>query len=124
MAVRRFPRLRTFVPTTLVAVAPAWLKGRSRSSVAEEHQAALNKLDIEERKLDLKIRRIALFWLCVFLAIAAILIAITVWCYLEGSHETIPLVTGPLGIISGLLSALLGRKARDPPRPLEEGGVS
>jgi hypothetical protein len=103
--------------------APTWLlrrfapSGRAESpahaAIDDEHEAALRQVEIEGKRLELTVRRVALFWLCVFLAIAVILIGITVYCYLDGSHKTIPRVTGPAGVTSAIMSYLLGRRATD-----------
>ena len=128
MVVRRPPRLRTSVLTALVAAASAWLgrvgrpaRARPPSQGEEEHNAAIRKIELEGRQFELAARRrafqVAIFWLCVFLTIAVVLIGITVWCYLDGSHTTIPLVTGPTGVITILISLLFGRRAKAaPPR--------
>jgi hypothetical protein len=66
------------------------------------------------RRFDITERQAALIWRSVFFCITVILIGITVYCYLDGSHKTIPLVTGPCGIGTAAASLGIGRPKKKP----------
>ncbi len=77
---------------------------------AQRTKNAARRFDITERKW-------ALCWRSIFLAITVVLIGLTVYSYLSGSHRTLPLVTGPSGLGTAAASFLMGRSQQDrPPR--------
>lgn len=81
-----------------------------------EAEVVARRFDTTEREYGLTERKVALMWRSIFFGMTVILIAITVYCYLDSAHETIPLVTGPFGIATGIASYLEGRRAyAEPP---------
>lgn len=80
----------------------------------EEAEAELVEAEVAARRFDTTERRVTLVWRSIFCGITVVLIGITVYCYLDGSHGTIPLVTGPFGIATGLASYFGPRPKVDP----------
>jgi hypothetical protein len=81
----------------------------------EEAEAELVEAEVAARRFDTTERRVTLFWRSIFCCITVVLIGITVSCYLDGSHATIPFVTGPFGIATGLASYFGGPKSKADP---------
>jgi hypothetical protein len=95
----------------------AGLKRSGRGAIAQpsdEHQAALDRIELEDLELGLTRKRVGLFYACVFLGIAAVLlVAAGVWAFAHGGHNTLTIVTIPTSIVSTLLTFLLGQRFRD-----------
>jgi hypothetical protein len=75
----------------------------------EEAETALIEAEVAARHFDTTERRVELVWRSIFFGITVILIGITVYCCLEGRHTTVPFVTGPFGIATGIASFLQPR---------------
>jgi hypothetical protein len=81
----------------------------------EEAEADLVEAEVVARRFDTTERLVTLFWRSFFCCITAVLIGITIYCYLDGWHTTIPLVTVPFGMATGLASYLLGPRTKVDP---------
>jgi hypothetical protein len=75
--------------------------------------------EVKARRFDTTERAFALFWRSVFLALSVVLILVTVYCYLHGSHKTIPFVTAPISLASGIASYLQWLRARAAQPPID-----
>ena len=78
----------------------------------DEAETQLIEAEVASRRFDTTERCVTLFWRSIFCFMTAILIGITVYCYLQDSHAVIPLVTGPLGITTGIRSYTTGLRAK------------
>jgi hypothetical protein len=78
----------------------------------EEIETDLMEAEVAARRFDTTERRVTLFWRSVFSCITVALIGISVYWCLEGSHSTLPFVTGPFGVFTGIAS-YFGRPERE-----------